>query len=470
MQTTLFVSLKCPECGGAVRHLQGAYTFSCPFCASVLRASRRGSSTSYPKSSTRLSSWMPSTPSMSKGGSAKSSGPVEVKELRCIYKPFWYVKGMLYSCHSSGAKNDIEAKTWAYTFEANTDFAPGLRTLGLRSEFLTVKAYDSDMLGAGSVIAEVTTPMEAAEEEALDVAEKSLRASETAWKYQKMWMVGEKIFLIYYPVVAVSYTSSGESFTQLFDGVNAAPLGPDASPGASGEARGGRGAAETEPYHLRILTHRCKNCGGDLETGDFDIIFYCKNCTRLWLLEGNDYHPEKVTIIEAPASGKTVYIPFWRFEPTVISKSAGIKLETIAELAGFMKMGRHTLRNEDGTRPISLYVPAIVARNAKAILKLAGRVSTFQKEFALDLGNVLPDERIWNVSLSAAEAEELLSPLIFLMIGRIDRVAIKFYNDHEVTVNACQLVWYPFEDNGAYLVDRFHNYNFPKRSMDINVY
>jgi hypothetical protein len=63
----------------------------------------------------------------------------------------------------------------------------------------------------------------------------------------------------------------------------------------------------------------------------------------------------------------------------------------------------------------------------------------------------------------------MVSPLIFLVIGRTDRKAIQFYNDLEITVTDRQLVWYPFEEKGEYLADTFHNYHLPKRSMDVNV-
>lgn len=81
-----------------------------------------------------------------------------------------------------------------------------------------------------------------------------------------------------------------------------------------------------------------------------------------------------------------------------------------------------------------------------------------------------PFEKIWNASLPDKEAEEMLTPIIFLVIGRIDRTAINFYNDFKGTVSDKQLVYYPFEDNGNALIDLFHNYSFPKRSFDLKVY
>jgi predicted RNA-binding Zn-ribbon protein involved in translation (DUF1610 family) len=465
METPLFVSVRCPECGGSVRHLEGAYTFTCPFCVSVLRSETEGVTLKYIIPS-RLgrSEIFDALKGLPKGG--ELPGDRALRHVVTVYKPFWYFKGMVYSCHSSGGRNDIDAKTWYYTFQANTSFAPSLHSLGLRSEVLSIEAYDSDRLEDNVVILPVTVNKNDAKREALDGADRGVISPSTPWKFHRTSIIGEKLFLIYYPILVVSYAESDSVHTTLLDGVNAAPLG---------ESEGGlpevsESGVNNEPYHLRIVTHRCRNCGYDLEARDFDIIFYCKNCSRLWLLRGNNYHPLKVRLIKTKDERNTVYIPFWRFEVAVTSDSLGGNMKSIGDLSRLMKMGRHMLRHEDPERPIRFYIPALVTRNAKALIKLAARIGAFQKELPISQRNDLPPQRIWNASLPVEEAEEMVSPLIFLVIGRIDRKAIHFYNDLEITVTDRQLVWYPFEEKGEYLADTFHNYHLPKRSMDVNVY
>ncbi|MFQ5586260.1 MAG: hypothetical protein ACE5GF_05490, partial [Thermodesulfobacteriota bacterium] len=390
----------------------------------------------------------------------------EIRRVETVYKPFWYFKGMVYSCRSGGGRNDIDAKTWHYTFQANRTFAPSLRSLGLRSEVLAIEAYDSERFAEEGVILPVTMEKKEAEREAVDGAERGMGSLAASWKYHKTSIIGEKLFLIYYPVVMVSYAESDSVHTTLLDGVNAAPLGE--SKGGLPEI--GDSGVNDKPYHLRIVTHRCGNCGYDLEARDFDIIFYCKNCSRLWLLRRNDYHPLTVRLVKAEDERNTVYLPFWRFEVTVASDSLGVEMKSIGDLSRVMKMGRHMLRHEDPERPIRFYIPALVTRNAKALIKLAARIGAYQKELPISQGNDLPPRRVWNASLPEEEAEEMVSPLLFLVVGRIDRKAIQFYNDLEITVTDRQLVWYPFEEKGEYLADTFHNYHLPKRSMDVNVY
>ncbi len=465
MQETLLITVKCPECGGSIRHIEGAYTFTCPFCASVLRRQTGGVTLKY-TIAPRLNK--SEVLEIYKSSIAKNKGKVpEQERVKTIYKPFWYVRGMVYCCHSNGTKNGIEARIWSHTFEANSSIAPSLHSLGLRSEVLDIEGYDSDRFSEEDIVLPVTVDKEEAEKEAVTAAEWGV--AEPDWKYHKTNIVGEKLLLIYYPIVAVQYKDrdqAGEKKdrTALFDGVNGTPLGNGPPVTVPEDNR------INEEYRLKIVTHRCKNCGHDLESRDFDIVFNCSNCSRLWLLEGDDYKSQKVRLLKTEDNLKTAYIPFWHFGISVKSQAAGLELKTIGDLAEFMRMGRHLLRDEDGGRQLRLYVPAIIARNAKAVLKLAGRIGTFQKNLPDDHKEVLEQNSLLNVSLTSDEAQEMLRPLIFLIIARIDRLAIQFYSDYEVTVTDSELIWYPFEDKGEYFLDRFHNYSFPRRSLDVQLY
>ena len=399
-------------------------------------------------------------------GGGEEDDDYGVQRVETVYKPFWYFKGMVYSCRAGGGRNEITGKSWFYTFEAATGFASDFRSLGFRSEVLTLEVYDKDRFAGEALILPVTKGEEEAAKEALEAAEGEVKRPTAASHYHKTSLIGERLFLIYYPVVAVAYDTNGSEGCALFDGINANFLGQQ----EKGVPESGASGVKEEPYHLTITTHRCNNCGYDLEANDFDIIFYCKNCARLWLLKGNDYHPLKMWLIRGEhRGGKWVYLPFWKLEVAITSRSLGQTIRRIGDLSGLMKMGRHRLRSEDPERPVSFYIPALVAGNANALIKLAARIGTFQKELPLFQGNDLPPQRIWNASLPVEEAEQMVAPLIFLVIGRIDRKAIRFYNDFEVTVTDRTLVWYPFERRGGFLADAFHDYNLPVQSAGINM-
>ncbi|MGA1839779.1 MAG: hypothetical protein ACMUIU_04055 [bacterium] len=139
------------------------------------------------------------------------------------------------------------------------------------------------------------------------------------------------------------------------------------------------------------------------------------------------------------------------------------------DLSTFMKMGRFLLRDEDPERPIRLYVPALVTRNARALLKLATRINEHQRALPVSKNENFPLDKILNASLPEDEAEEMLQVIVFSVIGRQDRKALDFYKDFTITITKKEILWYPFEDKGNFLVDNFHQYNFPKQSIDITV-
>ncbi|MBE9528262.1 MAG: hypothetical protein IME99_03380 [Proteobacteria bacterium] len=471
MQTSLFVSTRCPECNGSARHLEGAHTFTCSFCASVLRCQTEGRTLKYVISprlerdeivvafNEAFNKALPN--SVSTSGSAEVS-PCRPGRIKTIYKPFWYCKGMVYSCHSSGTKNGLDARAWSHTFEANSSVASALTTLGLRSEVLEADGFDSEQFGADDIVLPITKSKEEARKEAVAAAEWGVE--NPGWKYHETTIVGERFVLLYYPVIAVEYSDKEENGTTvaLFDGVAGTGLGKEVY--NKEESTEVPGNAEQE-YRVKFVTHRCANCGHDLKPGDSALFFHCAECSRLWLLDGDDYRQQKITLLAANDGFKGAYIPFWRFELSLSSKAAGLELGRIGDLAEFMRMGRHTLRDEAPERPLRFFVPAMLAPNPGAVIKLAARIGTFQKELPVEPGEVAESDDFLNVSLPVQDAKEMLRPLIFLVIGRIDREAVKFYSDFEITVAKKELVWYPFEEKGAYLLDPFHNYTFPRRSL-----
>ncbi|MGA1791998.1 MAG: hypothetical protein ACMUIM_10975 [bacterium] len=111
-----------------------------------------------------------------------------------------------------------------------------------------------------------------------------------------------------------------------------------------------------------------------------------------------------------------------------------------------------------------------ISFNARALLKLASKINLHQKALPVSENGRFPYTKIINASLPQDEAEEMLDVIIFSIIGRRDKTALKFYQDATVRVTRKELIWYPFEDRGNFYFDAFHQFTFPKKSMDINVY
>jgi len=466
MRNPLLVSTKCRECGGPIRYPEGAYTFRCGFCSSALRTSTEGRELKYiiPARLSRRDILL-SVKRLITANRDEYGGLKKVRHIRNIYKPFWYFKGMVYSswAETVTGKAELLSKLWFHTFQANAEQIPWLFSLGISSEVLALEPYDSARFREEGTVLPVTVSREEAEEHALRIAGRSARIVAPHAPYFRNFLIGERFFILYYPLVQVVCSGEAGLQTVYFDGVTAKFIGGE-------KGRNSLQAEKEENYHIKFLVHRCKNCGHDLQSADFDLFYYCRHCFRLWELKGGDYHPRKVRLIEPSVKGKTFYIPFWRFAVEIDSPGTGNRFTTVGDLSRFMKMGRHLLRNENPDRPLKFYIPAVVARNARAVMKLATRLSMFQKDVPLSGFSEFPYENILNVSLPEKEAVEMLEPLVFSVIGRADSQAVAFYKDFRVKTLERELVWYPFEDKGAMFVDHYHDYYFPRKSLDIRAF
>ncbi len=467
MQNPILVTIKCTECGAPARYPEGTYTLKCSYCDSVLRIKTDGITLKYIIPSTLKHSDIVTTIKdiiANKDDSRKELK--EIKEIKLLYKPFWYFKGMVYSCYSGGGEHEIESMTCYYTFPANGSIITPFQSLGFRAEVLAIESYDSDLYSESGEIIPINVSESEAEKRAETLAERSTKKPSGNYGYLKTSIIGKKFFIIYFPVIRIVCSAGEYNYTFILDGINKSII--EESEGIANIALSDN--ENDMSYRVKLLSHRCNNCGFDLESRDFDIIFFCKNCSRLWLLNGTNYYSQKIKVLETDEEKNTTYIPFWRFEVTVSSPSTGINMKTIGDLSGFMKMGWYQLKKEDPERRLRFFVPALVTRNANALVKLAAHIGRHQKKLPVSKRGDFPFEKIWNASLPEEEAEEMLTPIIFLVIGRIDLTATKFYNDFKVTVSDKQLVYYPFEDKKNTLLDLFHNYSFPKRSFDLQVY
>jgi hypothetical protein len=188
-------------------------------------------------------------------------------------------------------------------------------------------------------------------------------------------------------------------------------------------------------------------------------------------LKGDDYLGVKLNVLDAGSNRNIVYIPMWAFDVALKSEKAGLDINNVGGLAGFMKLGDLTLRGRDPAGRLRLYLPAMVSRNAGAFLKFAANISRAQKDAPPASGN--PDFlhlKVMNVSLPHEEAVEMLYPLVCSLIGRADQPAMDFYSDLKIEVHKTKLVWRPFVESGYNYIDSFTQLSLPRRALDINVY
>lgn len=502
MHNPFIVSIKCPECGAPLRYPEGTYTFKCAYCGSVLRTEAGARDLKYIITSSlgQREIALATKKILLQKGVKKL--PV-IKRITVIYKPFWYFKGMVYRVFANNGRTDVIGKTWSHSFEANNGFAPALSTLGVKTEALALKPYDSEKYKDSGVFLPLTVDRESVQKTAVNFAERntgmdvSLAVKADApgkkrislWNsdldfiepvqdtdlrvktpeaFSRVYMAGEKFFIIYYPVINVICKGQEEYNGFLLDGVSKALL--DETDGAR-VASGEKTPEAAARYRVRLLTHRCKNCGHDLPPRDFDIIYFCGNCCRLWLLKGDGYLGVKLKVLDAGSNRNILYIPMWAFDVALESEKAGVALDSVGGLAGFMKMGEMILRDRDPAGSLRLFVPALVSRNAGALLKFSANISRMQKETPPASGS--PDFlrlKVMNVSLPPEEAAEMLYPLVCSLIGRVDPQAMDFYSSLRIEIRKSELVWRPFAGSGYNYIDCFTRLSLPRRSLDVNVY
>jgi len=466
MENPLLVSVKCLECGAPVKYPEGAYTFKCIYCGSVLRIKKRGIDLKYIIRShitdEEIRVLVYNHLSKEKAPSRKIS---HITKIKTFYKPFWYFKGMIYFRFLSKERNEVLGKTWYYSFQANTEFLKSFNSLSVRTEILTIEPFDMEVIRERCEILPVSVKKEEAQRYAEGVAAVNFQYETGPTLYNELDLIGEHFFIIYFPVIQVICSSRAGLFSIMIDGIGKSLMEVNDRGGylLSADEK----PEEDFPYNIELLAHRCKNCGYDLHARDFDVIFYCNNCSRLWLLKGGEYQPVKIAVIETEKEDTSIFFPFWEFEVIIHSNALGIEIKTLRQLSTFMKLGRYMLRNEELERPVRLYCPAMITRNARALLKLVTRINIHQKPLPIKMDREFPYLKVLNVSLLDDEAKQMLKTITFALIGRQDGKAIDFYRDFSIEITKSILVWYPFEEKGDFLVDNFFQYNFQKKSMEI---
>ena len=67
--------------------------------------------------------------------------------------------------------------------------------------------------------------------------------------------------------------------------------------------------------HSELTLLRCGNCGSDLEGLPTDVIFYCQECGKCWILE-EKLSPVKIEFLRT-GGPETVFLPFWKVDASV---------------------------------------------------------------------------------------------------------------------------------------------------------
>ena len=263
--------------------------------------------------------------------------------------------------------------SWAYldrTFLAADLPSLNLRSLGIRSQVLTLCLFDpSELSGRGQVI-----PVAMDWKKAWDRAEKDL-ISENVTRRR---LLNRILSLIFFPLWEVQLEGDGRTFSLLFDGVARSFLQEQATspffPEVSQDA-----TFSTQTLRFRPLT--CPNCGAALPVEPAFRIFSCSTCHRVWQIQGEEFEGIPYRLAVSPGNpdiSKIRYLPFWIFLGHVALE--GKVIANRADLAQIVPLGR-ILAQEEKTAPLRFFIPAFKVRDLAVVNRLSTSFTRMQPRF-----------------------------------------------------------------------------------------
>ena len=338
-----------------------------------------------------------------------------------LYVPYWRLKGMVFSCLSSGA---IEAGAVDLSHLAiAAPFLPW--SLGMQPQLARLRLL-SPSVGGSFLAPSVTIEQALAGYEAnmrqLGISPWAAPARHRAW-------IGEQVSLLYYPLARRD--------GHIVDALQGRPLAPADRWESAGPA------VQKPESRIRFFAAACPECGWDLE-GDRDtLVLTCRNCERAWKRGREGLEDIDVCVLPDVSKEEQVGLPFWRIRISV----EGIPLDSFADYARFCNLPRAvTAAMEDA--PFHFWVPAFKA-HAELYLRLIRRMTLFQWQGKL--GRQLGSLKCHPVTLPAEEgAESLKTALAELAADKRD--VLPKLGQIGIAMKEAILVYVPFRARGGELI------------------
>ena len=465
----LKASATCPSCGAPFELLEGANVAACPFCSLPLLIQPENNILRYyvrPRVKKRSIPFLVDRFRKKNGLSL----PKRVGQTELFYLPFWRftaqvfyailrqpdLSSVLENPDQEHKTDELLTKDWDLNFSAHTSNDLGMTTLGMRPDWLKLRILtDRDQLEPPGEVLSVESSSSALKERAL----KSLRFFVEKKKEPEdevvLRLLEEHMSLIYFPLWVANFVAPEGEFFHVIDGVTKRTLKEgkgrfERKPGK----RKGRGEAD----RLRILPHRCPNCGWDLPVKSFHVIFPCSNCGRLWKLDDGRYRQARGEVagpadrFEINSSHPATYYPFWVFE-IKLGQGRNISIGEMSELLPF-EIGLFQAKNK--SQPFLFYVPAFELRNLSKIPDI-GRAFVCNQP---DLKRERPNRAdLKGVLISEGDAKKIAEILWLSLIWR--RAGLRS-DDKTPTFEKGRILWCPFVQEGTFLRDAVVGYSFQK--------
>lgn len=369
-----------------------------------------------------------------------------------IYAPYWRFRGTVFSCTAEGTDqrflddSRLACSAW---------FFPG--SLGFRAQALQLKMLDPAMKGRFIAPAfsmehvlemfreQLSFPPGGTMASGPAVEERAVRQNVISPSKETILLrsfLGESLSMVYAPF----YVDSGE----LYDAVLERPI-------ASGEVAEKAAQLENRPpeFGTRFLATLCPSCGWDLDGDSVSLAVTCPHCRSVWQAHESGF--KEIAYAYVPADWpEPVYLPFWRIKADV----AGVRLKSFADLIRVANLPMAQKPRFEKV-PFSFWVPAFRTRPVD-FLNLSHRFILSQPD--KNRVNTIPEERLFPVSVSIADAARSLKLHLFNLI-RPRRRAITVLHELNVKPKRYKLIYVPFQEGPHQLIREDVNIGISKTML-----
>jgi len=384
-------------------------------------------------------------------------------EMMLYFLPFWrFTTQVFYSLFNQSSfvlfpensEMEILTKDWDINFSAHLSNDLGLATLGMRPDWLKLKLLtDMALLKEGEVLS-LELDSSSAKERGSKSLHLYLDGKKSAEEQLVFKLLEESLSLIYFPLWVVNFIAGGEKHYQIIDGITERTL--KQSHGYFELKKNQNGKTE-HLVPLKIIPHRCPNCGWDLPVDPFHLVFPCDNCQRIWKISGNGYESVKGQIAKVREDhmeedlSDCNYYPFWVFE-TRPKQETKFSIQSLVELfpseIGWFKV-------KDKSQPFLFYVPAFEIKNLNKIPTISLAFTRTQPEL---------ETQIWeNEKLSGAirseEDAKKLAELLWTVLF-FSRANTESNDCPDLALENAKLVWCPYYEEGIFLRDAVVGFAF----------
>ncbi len=289
-------------------------------------------------------------------------------------------------------------------------------SLGLRTEYIRMRPFEGLADNNEFAIKSVETTVTHAFSQAEKGAQKLSDIGNQTNARNATRLFGLKAALVYFPYFTATFMERGKAMSYVVDAVAARVVGE-----AVVESTDGQMISADRPNFgtLGVELHRCTNCGDDLPTQN-SILYYCRNCGSMTVLETNNAFDRQVVIAANGCRTRSMLMPFWRLECHQVGGGA-----------------------------LQLAVPAFRMKNFEAMYRLSSRMSASVAHIEFKGDNQIECE-IAPTNVGLREAAVLAHAILARTKLKRNEENLK---DLDLKIERATLLLVPFHTESYFLVD-----------------